>query len=157
MRAWCSQELSAQGIDFVPLQANMGLSRRAGTIRGLHFQVPPHGEAKLVRCTRGSLFDVVVDLRPESATFGRWYATELTAENARMLYLPTLCAHGCQSLQDETEFYYLTSAPYAPVAARGLRFDDPTVGIEWPLPLNSISEQDSQWPLLSQFEPGALK
>lgn len=151
MRAWCTDEFSAHGIRFVPLQANMGLSHRRGTVRGLHFQAAPHEEAKLVRCTRGSLFDVLVDLRPASATFGTWYGTTLTAENGNMLYVPEGCAHGYQTLEDETELYYMTSAVYAPAAVRGLRYDDPSVGIRWPLPPQEVSEQDRRWPLLESL------
>ena len=152
MRAWCADEFAAHGIEFVPVQANMGASRRAGTLRGLHYQVQPHPEAKLVRCTRGGVFDVLVDLRPGSATFSRWCGVELTAENGRMLYVPPLCAHGYQTLEDESEIYYLTSAFYAPDAVRGLRYDDPTVAIRWPLPPVALSDQDSRWPHLEHEE-----
>jgi dTDP-4-dehydrorhamnose 3,5-epimerase len=114
MRAWCRQEFAERGVDFAPVQANMAFSIRRGTIRGMHYQVAPAPEAKLVRCTRGAMFDVVVDLRPESPTFRRWYGTELSAENGRMLFLPEGCAHGCQSIEDSTELHYLTSATYAP-------------------------------------------
>ena len=127
----------------------MGTSHRAGTVRGMHYQVAPAEEAKLVRCTRGSVFDVLVDLRPESPTFGRWFGTELSADNARMLYVPPMCAHGYQTLEDESEILYLTSAVYAPDAVRGLRFDDPTVNVTWPLPPQSLSEQDLKWPFLA--------
>lgn len=153
MRAWCIDEFAEHGIQFVPVQSNMGFSRRAGTLRGLHYQVAPHLEAKLVRCTRGTVFDVLVDLRPGSPTRGRWYGTELSAENGRMLYVPPLCAHGCQTLEDGSEIYYLASALFAPDAARGLRFDDPTVGIPWPLPPLAMSDQDSRWPYLEPEEP----
>jgi dTDP-4-dehydrorhamnose 3,5-epimerase len=152
MRAWCADEFTAQGIAFVPVQANMGASHRAGTLRGLHYQVAPHEEAKLVRCTRGSVFDVLVDLRPESPTFGRWYGAELTAENGRMLYVPPLCAHGYQTLEDGSEIYYMASAVYAPDAVRGLRFDDPTAAIRWPLPPAAMSDQDKRWPYLQSKE-----
>ena len=152
MRAWCADEFAAHGIRFVPVQANMGFSHRAGTLRGLHYQVAPHEEAKLVRCTRGSVFDVLVDLRPGSMTFGRSFGTELTAENGRMLYVPPLCAHGYQTLEDESEIYYLTSAFYAADGVRGLRFDDPTAAIGWPLPPSAMSEQDRKWPHLNPQE-----
>ena len=154
MRAWCVNEFADHGIAFSPLQANMGFSRLAGTVRGMHYQAAPHEEAKLVRCTRGTVFDVLVDLRPESATRGRWFGTTLSADNARMLYLPPGCAHGYQTLEDGSEIYYLTSAVYAPDAVRGLRFDDPTVGIQWPLPPRGVSEQDMRWPLL---EPTSIR
>jgi len=148
MRAWCFEEFAIHGISFVPIQGNMGLSIRAGTLRGLHYQVAPCEEAKLVRCTRGRVFDVLVDLRAGSSTFGRWFGTELSAENGRMLYVPPMCAHGYQTIEDDSEIYYLTSAMYAPNAVRGLRFDDPTVGIRWPLPPQAVSEQDLHWPFL---------
>lgn len=148
MRAWCRQEFSRHGIDFVPVQANMSLSRIKGTIRGMHFQIAPDLEAKLVRCTRGSAFDVVLDLRSDSPTYGKWSALEISAENGRMLYVPAGCAHGCQSLEDSTEIYYLTSCFYSPNSARGVRFDDPAFNIQWPLAASQVSEQDRNWPLL---------
>lgn len=154
MRAWCVNEFAAQGIEFVPLQANMGLSRTAGTVRGMHYQAAPHEEAKLARCTRGSIFDVLVDLRPASATYGGWFGTTLSADDGRMLYVPRGCAHGYQTLEDGSEIYYLTSAVYAPDAVRGLRFDDPTVGVKWPMPPRAVSEQDLHWPFL---EPTSLR
>lgn len=147
-RAWCAEEFAAQGIAFTPLQANLGSSRRAGTLRGMHYQVAPHEEAKLVRCTQGALFDVLVDVRPASPTYGKWFGAELTAENGRMLYVPAGCAHGYQTLVDDAEIYYLTSALYAPQAVRGLRYDDPTVAIRWPRPAVAVSEQDQHWPFL---------
>lgn len=148
MRAWCRQEFSQHGIDFVPVQANMSLSRIQGTIRGMHFQMAPDLEAKLVRCTRGSAFDVVLDLRSHSPTYGKWSALEISPANGRMLYVPAGCAHGCQSLEDSTEIYYLTSCFYSPNSARGVRFDDPAFNIQWPLAATQVSEQDRNWPLL---------
>ena len=153
-RAWCLREFADAGIDFVPLQANIGSSIQKATLRGMHYQVPPAPEAKLVRCTRGSLFDVLVDLRPESPTYLRWYGVELTAENCRMLYVPEGCAHGYQTLEDNTDLYYMTSQFFAPAAARGVRFDDPAIGICWPLAPTSISEQDRNWPFIA--EKGSL-
>ena len=149
MRAWCGREFAERSIAFVPVQSNMGYSLRKGTIRGLHYQCAPALEAKLVRCTRGAVFDVVVDLRPRSASYKLWYGTCLTADNGRMLYVPEGCAHGCQSLEDGSEIYYLTSAMYAPEHARGVRYDDPAFAIDWPLPASSVSEQDRNWPLYS--------
>jgi len=148
MRAWCLDEFAAHGIDFVPVQSNMGSSRRAGTLRGLHYQVEPHLEAKLVRCTRGSVFDVLVDVRAGSPTFGRWFGTELTEANGRMLFVPPGCAHGYQTLEDDSEILYMASVAFAPAASRGLRFDDPMVAIRWPLAPSSLSEQDGRWPHL---------
>lgn len=149
MRAWCQHEFADQGIQFTPVQANMSLSIRSGTIRGLHYQVAPSLEAKLVRCTRGAIFDVVVDLRPGSPTFRSWYGTALTADNAQMLFVPGGCAHGCQTTQDMSELHYLTSAFYSPNDVRGLRYDDPAIGIHWPLDVSDISDQDRSWPLFS--------
>ncbi len=148
MRAWCQREFIDAGIVFTPLQANMGYSAQPGTIRGLHYQVAPALEAKLVRCTRGAVFDVVVDMRPHSATFRRWYGIELSAENGRMLYVPEGCAHGCESLIADTEILYMTSAFYAPGEVRGVRYDDPAFGIRWPLPATVVSDQDRAWPLV---------
>jgi dTDP-4-dehydrorhamnose 3,5-epimerase len=150
MRAWCVREFAERGISFLPLQANMGLSRCKGTIRGMHFQEAPALEAKLVRCTRGSIFDVVLDLRPGSSSFCSWYGVVLTAENGRMLYVPEGCAHGYQTLQEDTEMYYMASAFYTPEAARGVRFDDPLFQINWPLPATAVSEQDRNWPLIQR-------
>lgn len=150
MRAWCQREFADAGIEFEPLQANMGLSVHSGTIRGLHYQVSPALEAKLVRCTRGSLFDVVVDLRPESPTYRCWYGIDLSADNGRMLYVPEGCAHGCQSTTDDTEILYMTSAFYAPNEVRGVRYDDGAFGIRWPVPVTVVSEQDRNWPLMGR-------
>jgi len=131
----------------LPVQANMGFSNRKGTTRGMHFQVAPAPEAKLVRCTRGSMFDVVLDLRPGSPSYGQWYGVELSAENGRMLYLPEFCGHGYQTLEDNTEMHYMTSAFYTPAAAKGVRFDDPAFAIQWPVAVTVVSDQDRNWPL----------
>lgn len=154
MRAWCSREFAEHGLSFLPVQANMGFSVRKGTVRGMHFQVAPALEAKLVRCTRGSMFDVVLDLRPDSPTYARWHGVELSADNGRMLYVPEHCAHGYQTLAEDTEMHYLTSAFYAPQSARGVRHDDPAFGVRWPLPVTAISDQDSAWPLVTGLERG---
>ncbi len=148
MRAWCAREFSEQGINFVPVQANMGFSLSKGTLRGMHYQIEPALEAKLVRCTRGSMFDVVLDVRPGSPTYKQWFAVELSADNGRMLYLPEGCAHGYQTLEENTEMHYMASAVYTPSVARGARFDDPAFQIQWPLPVTAISEQDRGWPLI---------
>ena len=150
MRAWCAQEFAEHGLNFLPVQANMGFSFRKGTVRGMHFQQQPALEAKLVRCTRGAMFDVLIDLRQESPSFGKWYGTELTAENGCMLYVPERCAHGYQTLEDCTEMYYMTSQFYTPEAASGVRFDDPAFGIQWPLEPIAVSEQDRNWPLMER-------
>ena len=150
MRAWCLREFQEHGISFSPVQANMGLSLHKGTLRGVHFQVAPALEAKLVRCTRGSIFDVVLDLRPESPSYGKWFGAELSAANGRMMYIPEGCGHGCQSLEENTEIFYMASAFYAPGEARGVRFDDPAFGIQWPVAASIVSEQDRNWPLIER-------
>lgn len=149
MRAWCVREFAEHGLDFLPVQANMGFSFQKGTIRGMHLQEAPALEAKLVRCTRGSMFDVVLDLRPRSPSYRKWYGVELSAENGRMLYVPGGCAHGYQTLEDETEMYYMASQFYTPSAARGVRYDDAAFNIQWPLTATAVSEQDRNWPLNS--------
>jgi dTDP-4-dehydrorhamnose 3,5-epimerase len=150
MRAWCAREFTDHGISFTPVQANMGLSLHEGTIRGMHFQEAPALEAKLMRCTRGKIYDVLLDLRPHSASRGKWYGAELSAENGRMLYIPEHCAHGYQTLVEDTEIYYLTSEFYSPGSARGVRFDDPAFGILWPRAATVVSEQDRNWPLMEK-------
>lgn len=149
-RAWCTREFSEHGISFMPIQANMGFSIHKGTLRGMHVQVDPAPEAKLIRCTRGAIFDVAVDLRSDSPTYRKWFGAELSAENGRMLYVPELCAHGYQTLEDQTEMFYLTSQFYAPATVRGVRFDDEVLQIHWPLEVAVISQQDRNWPLSSR-------
>jgi len=156
MRAWCVAEFAEHGLDFAPVQANLGFSIRRGTLRGLHLQRAPAREAKLVRCTRGAIFDVVLDLRPDSPSHGAWHGVELSGENGRMLYLPEGCAHGYQTLEPDTEMHYMTSAFYAPACATGARFDDPAFGIVWPLAVTEISEQDRNWPLTERGRPASL-
>lgn len=156
MRAWCAREFAEHGLNLVPVQANMVFSARKGTVRGMHFQDATALEAKLVRCTRGAIFDVVLDLRPESPSYGKWYSAELSAENGRMLYVPKHCAHGCQSLEENTEIYYMASEFYTPSAARGVRFDDPAFGIQWPLAATMVSEQDRNWPLVEWHDRSRL-
>ncbi len=148
-RSWCDQEFSQHGLSAPMVQMNVGFSRRRGTIRGMHFQLPPHAEAKFVRCTRGAIFDVIIDLREDSPTFGKWFGQELTPDNGLLLYAPQGFAHGYQTLQDDTEMYYQTSATYAPAAARGVRYDDPAFGIVWPQPVSVISAADRQWPVFN--------
>jgi len=146
-RLWCRDDFAAQGLraDFV--QSNASFNVQKGTLRGLHYQVAPALEAKLVRCTRGAVFDLVLDLRRDSPTYRRWYGARLSADNGRMLYVPEGCAHGCQSLEDNTEILYMASAYYAPGEARGVRYDDPVFAISWPLEVASISDQDRNWPM----------
>ncbi len=149
-RLWCAQELAARGLVADVAQINTGVSPRRGTLRGLHYQLPPHEEVKIVRCFRGAVFDVVVDLRRGSPTYRRWMGVELTAVNARLLYVPQGCAHGYLTLTDDVELLYLTSRAYAPEAARGLRYDDPAFGIAWPAPARVVSRADASWPLFSE-------
>jgi dTDP-4-dehydrorhamnose 3,5-epimerase len=151
MRAWCAREFADHGLDFIPVQANMGFSRRAGTVRGMHFQEAPAFEAKLMRCTRGVIFNIVLDLRADSSSYGRWYGAELSAENGRMLYIPERCANGYQTIADDTEIYYLTSGFYAPGSARGVRYDDPAFAIQWPREVTVVSQQDIGWPLVERI------
>jgi dTDP-4-dehydrorhamnose 3,5-epimerase len=146
-RSWCSREFAERGINFVPQQANMGLSQKRGTVRGMHYQIAPALEAKLVRCTAGRMFDVALDMRQDSLTFGKWFGAELSAENGAMLYLPELCAHGYQTLVDNTEMHYMASQFFTPEAARGVRFDDPAFKVSWPLDITEMSDQDRNWPL----------
>jgi dTDP-4-dehydrorhamnose 3,5-epimerase len=145
-RGFCRDELAAHGLNPNMVQLNIGFSHKLGTLRGLHYQDPPHQEAKFIRCTRGALFDVIVDLRPDSPTRGQWFGAELTQENGVMMYAPEGFAHGYQTLSDDTEMYYLTTTPYAATAARGVRHSDPAFGISWPLPVAVISDPDASWP-----------
>jgi dTDP-4-dehydrorhamnose 3,5-epimerase len=146
-RIWDGDEFAARGLDARVSQASIAYNHVAGTLRGLHFQVPPFAETKLVRCTRGAIWDVVVDLRPGSSTFLDWIAVDLTADNRRTLYVPAEFAHGYQTLTDGSEVWYQMSVPYAPDAARGLRWNDPKLGIEWPgVERRVISERDLAWP-----------
>jgi dTDP-4-dehydrorhamnose 3,5-epimerase len=145
-RMFCTDEFAEHGLESRFLQVNNSLSRRRGTLRGMHYQLPPAGEVKLVRCTAGRLFDVVADLRPDSPSFGKWFGVELTAENRRMLYVPRGCAHGFLTLEDDTEALYLVSDRYAPAEERGLRFDDPFFGIAWPAEPVEVSAKDRNWP-----------
>jgi len=145
-RDWCQHEFANHQLNSNMVQLNIGFSPRAGTLRGLHYQSAPHAEAKLVRCTRGRLFDVIVDLRADSETKGQWLGMELTPDDGTMLYAPEGFAHGYQTLSDDTEMYYMTSAFYAGSAAAGVRYDDPTFGIKWPLPITAISDADRNWP-----------
>ncbi len=145
-RIYDEHELAERGLVSRFVQGSVAFNKEWGTLRGLHYQEDPHAEAKLVRCVRGSLYDVLVDLRPGSPAFTRWVAFELTAEGGPMLYVPEGVAHGYLTLQDETEALYLISAPYAPEAARGVRWDDTAFGIEWPHDPRVMSEKDKSWP-----------
>lgn len=144
-RLWCEREMEEMGLVSSIKQSNIGVSPLKGTLRGLHYQTAPHQEVKIIRCPRGAIYDVIVDLRPDSPTFKKWFAVELTAENSRMLYVPEGCATGYQTLVDDTEIYYHTSEFYHPESATGVRYDDPAFGIEWPLPIAAISDNDKNW------------
>jgi len=145
-RVYCAKELADHGLEASVSQINTGFSPRAGTLRGMHFQAGAHAEVKIARCVRGAAFDVIVDLRPESPTFRRWFGAELSAENGRMMYAPAGTAHGYLTLTDDTELIYLTSRPYAPDAVRGVRFDDPAFAIRWPADIKVVSDADRSWP-----------
>jgi dTDP-4-dehydrorhamnose 3,5-epimerase len=142
-RAFCRREFADRGLNPDVAQANIARNTRRGTVRGMHFQFPPHGEAKFVRATRGSILDVAVDLRPESPTFLRHVAVELSADNQLALYLPERFAHGYQALEDGAEMMYLASVPYAPGFDGGLSPLDPALGIDWPQPVTEISDKDA--------------
>ncbi len=146
--AWTARELQSMGLDPHIAQFNISFNQQRGTIRGLHYQTAPHEEAKLVSCTRGSMFDVAVDLRPGSPTRLKWISVDLSADNRRMLYIPKGFAHGYQTREDSTEVHYQVSEYYYPESVAGVRWDDPAVGIQWPLPVTNISERDSSWGLL---------
>ena len=151
-RAWCARELAEHGLVSAFVQSSVSFNSRRSTLRGLHYQAAPHGEAKLVRCTRGAMFDVAVDLRDASPTRGRWYGTELSAINGRTLYIPPGCAHGFQTLADDTEVLYHMSVEYVSDAARGVRWDDPTLAIAWPIPDPILSARDRALPCFAAIE-----
>lgn len=145
-RSFCRREFVTHGLSPELAQCNVSLNRRRGTLRGMHWQTAPHEEAKLVRCTRGMLHDVIIDLRPGSTTYGQHTAVRLSAENRRMLYVPEGCAHGFLTLEDDTEVLYQMSSPYAPESARGVRYNDPAFGVLWPAEVATISERDRSYP-----------
>jgi dTDP-4-dehydrorhamnose 3,5-epimerase len=147
-RSFCAEEFTKRGMAAHLRQCSVSFNARKGTLRGLHFQAAPHDEEKLVRCTGGALFDVMVDLRPESPTYRQWFGIELTAANHRSLYIPKGFAHGFITLADDTEVLYMISVPYAPGFAKGLRWSDPALGIRWPLTPAVISTRDAEYPLL---------
>ncbi|MFW6323700.1 MAG: dTDP-4-dehydrorhamnose 3,5-epimerase [Desulfovibrionales bacterium] len=147
-RAWDREELQRFGMNpEIGVQANIGYNKRKATLRGLHYQDSPFEEAKLVRCICGAAFDVALDLRPKSPTFGKWEGVELTGDNRRMLYIPEGCAHGYMTLLDDSEIFYPVSAPYSPAHERGVRWDDPKFAIDWPMSKGLvISQKDQSWP-----------
>jgi dTDP-4-dehydrorhamnose 3,5-epimerase len=151
-RTFCAEEFRAHGLVTQFVQHSLSFNARKGTLRGLHYQADPYAETKLLRCTAGAVFDVLVDLRRSSSTFGRWHAETLTADNHVMLYVPAGCAHGFQTLEDGSELYYEIAPAYVPSAARGVAFNDPALGIAWPLPDPIVSVADQTRPLLAHAE-----
>jgi dTDP-4-dehydrorhamnose 3,5-epimerase len=145
-RSWCQQEFESNGLNSRLVQCNVSFNTRKGTLRGMHYQAAPYREAKLVRCTRGAIYDVVVDLRRESPTFRQWIGATLTADNRHMLYVPEGCGHGFLTLENETEVFYQMSEFYHSALARGVRWNDPAFGIEWPTAVEQISERDRTYP-----------
>jgi len=145
-RTFCVDEFSAHGLEISYPQHSISLSSRRGTVRGMHYQRTPHGEVKLVRCLKGAIWDVIIDIRKDSPTYCRWQAFELSGSNHRQLYIPKGFAHGFQTLSDDVVVNYLISEPYVPGAAGGIRHDDSVFNIAWPLPVSAISEKDRRWP-----------
>jgi dTDP-4-dehydrorhamnose 3,5-epimerase len=156
-RTWCAQELAARGLEPRLAQCSASYNHRRGTVRGLHYQAPPCAEVKLVRCSRGALYDVAADLRPASPTFLRWFGVELTPENGRALYIPRGFAHGFMTLTDATEIAYQTSDAYSPAHARGVRWSDPLLKVEWPGPVEVIVARDRDYPDLRSSELEELR
>ena len=147
-RIFCKDEFSVHGLDSTLAQSNLALSYQLGTLRGLHYQIAPALESKVVRCVRGAIFDVIVDMRPSSSSYLQHLAVKLSAENRKALYVPEMFAHGYQTLTPDAEIIYQVTAPYSPEDERGVRYDDPALGINWPLPVTVISEKDQAWPLI---------
>lgn len=147
-RSFCAGELKQHGIEFNAVQANLSHTTVKGTLRGMHYQGPPVSEAKFIRCIRGAVWDVIIDMRPDSPTYRQHIGVELSAENGRAIYVPDMFAHGNQALTDNVELFYLMGGAYTPGFEQGVRFDDPAIGIEWPLPVSVIDAKDSSWTLL---------
>lgn len=142
-RTYCEKEFKAHAIEVRFVQSNISFTKRKGTLRGMHYQASPHEEEKIVSCARGSIFDVIVDIRPDSSTYTKWFAVELSSENRKILYVPKGFAHGFQTLADESEVTYQMGSEYVPDAARGIRWDDAKFGIEWPLKITRMSDKDA--------------
>ena len=145
-RTFCRREFEEQGLNPNLVQCNISFNKTKGTLRGMHYQAAPHAEIKLVRCTAGAIFDVIVDLRPESPTFRQWFAAELSEKNHQLLYIPEGVAHGYQTMEPQTEVFYQVSAFYHPASERGIRWNDPAFGILWPFPASVVSPKDSSYP-----------
>ncbi|HEX3915561.1 MAG TPA: dTDP-4-dehydrorhamnose 3,5-epimerase [Steroidobacteraceae bacterium] len=151
-RAYCAQEFAAHGLRAGFEQCSVSFNDRKGTLRGLHHQAAPHEEHKLVRCTAGAIFDVILDIRPDSSSYLRWFGTELTAQNRRALFIPPGYAHGFITLDDGAEVYYMISVPHAPQHARGFRWNDPAFAVRWPLTPSVVSARDAAYPLIKPGE-----
>jgi len=145
-RTWCQREFDLHQLDSSFVQANTSLNHVKGTLRGMHYQAEPYGETKLVRCTQGAIYDVIIDLRPNSPTYRKWIGVELTADNYRMLFVPRMFAHGFQTLEDKSVVTYQVGQFYTPGSERGVRFNDPAFNIKWPLAISVISDKDQKWP-----------
>jgi dTDP-4-dehydrorhamnose 3,5-epimerase len=154
-RSFCAQEFMAHGLKPTVAQCNISFNHKKGTVRGMHYQVSPATETKLVRCTKGAIYDVIIDMRPESPTFLSHFGVELTADNHRALYVPEMFAHGYQTLTDDAEVVYQVSEFYTPGYERGLRYNDPFFNIEWPLPVTEVSIKDLNWTLLEMIPVGS--
>lgn len=150
-RTFCAQEFVAHGLEITNAQCSIAFNHKKGTIRGMHYQIAPATEAKLVRCTQGAIYDAIVDMRPDSPTYLSYIGVELSADNHRSLYVPEMCAHGYQTLTDGTEVIYQMNKFYTPGYERGLHYDDPILAIEWPLPVSEIAGKDLKWPFLETF------
>ena len=154
-RTFCGEEFEAHGLKPVVAQCNTSYNYKKGTLRGMHYQIPPVAETKLVRCVRGAIYDVIIDMRPESPTFLSYVGVELSAENHRALYVPEMFAHGYQALTNDSEVVYQVGEFYQPGYERGLRYDDPFFSIKWPIEVTEISQKDSNWPLLRMMSVGS--
>ena len=155
-RTFCAKEFEAYNLKPTVAQCNLSFNYKEGTLRGMHYQIPPATETKLIRCIKGAIYDVIIDMRPDSPTYLEHIGVKLTAENRRALYVPEMFAHGYQALADETEVIYQVSEFYTPNRERGLHYDDPLLGIEWPMPVSEISEKDTNWSLLENTVINAL-
>lgn len=153
-RTFCAKDFTDNGLKPTVAQCNLSFNYRQGTLRGMHYQVAPATETKLIRCTQGAIYDVIIDLRPDSPTYQLHFGVELSAENRRALYVPEMFAHGYQALSDNAEVIYQVGEFYTPGYERGLRYDDPAFGIKWPLPVSEISEKDAAWPLSVSIAEG---
>jgi dTDP-4-dehydrorhamnose 3,5-epimerase len=145
-RSWCQKEFESHGLTSRVVQANVSYNLKKGTLRGMHYQVAPYQESKLIRCTRGAIFDVIIDLRPHAPTYKQWVGVELSADNYTMFFVPEDFAHGFQALADHTEIFYQVSQFYTPGSEKGIRFDDPAFDVQWPLEVSVISDKDRNWP-----------